>query len=248
MRTLFKSFKEFLADTRGAITVDYVVLTAVTAGVGIAASDLVMDGYRALAANVNGELSGEVVSAEEGGGETESGLSLGVTFTTAFNNDANGWYGGSVTDVKGIGNVMQIAGSRGAQSIVQEFAIEKGVAEATFSFDLYALDSLDDESGIIFIDGQEVGRLTKGNSGTTFTPSTVAGITVTGKVVDENVSLGGNMSDAHNWVDSMATVSITVANPNEYVALGFGSDADQNVGNESFAVDNFTATGLQATS
>jgi Flp pilus assembly pilin Flp len=52
-----KLFKNFFADESGAVTVDWVVLTAAIVGVGVAVLTTVSGGTTDLAGDVAGELS-----------------------------------------------------------------------------------------------------------------------------------------------------------------------------------------------
>lgn len=57
-----KLFNTFLADESGAVTVDWVVLTAAIVGLGIAVLTSVGGGTTTLADNVSGALAGTAVS------------------------------------------------------------------------------------------------------------------------------------------------------------------------------------------
>ena len=54
----FKLFKKFHAEEEGAVTVDWVVLTAAVVGLGIAALAAIRGGTGALTSTINGYLSG----------------------------------------------------------------------------------------------------------------------------------------------------------------------------------------------
>lgn len=235
----FKTIKRFFADKSGAVTVDYVVLTAVAAGVALAASDLVLEGYAALAANVNGELSGEEVANVVDTSGT-------ITYTSAFSNGATGWDGASATEVDGIGNVLgPIGGTSGQQGVSMDFDMMSGLESSTINFDFYALDSLDrGEEGLIFIDGQAVASVTKSDGAAIFTSLDVDGVTVKYEMIDDNVQLGGNMGSESWWTDSLMNVTITVDAPSDSLQVGFGSTTNQDASDESFAVDNFTIDGV----
>ena len=53
-----KLFNKFFADESGAVTVDWVVLTAAIVGLGIAVLTSVSGGTTTLAGTISGELSG----------------------------------------------------------------------------------------------------------------------------------------------------------------------------------------------
>jgi len=54
-------FNKFLADESGAVTVDWVVLTAAIVGLGIAVLTSVGNGTTTLADKVSGELAGTTI-------------------------------------------------------------------------------------------------------------------------------------------------------------------------------------------
>ncbi|MEL7184793.1 MAG: hypothetical protein AAGK57_14245, partial [Pseudomonadota bacterium] len=163
-----------------------------------------------------------------------------------FDNGATGWVGASSTDIYGIGNVLgPIGGSPGGgATVTQNFDLDPNVKQATVTFDLYGMDSLDNEEGVIYIGGKEVGKVVANHNfggGTTFIPADgVPGVSISANVIASDVDLGG----ADKWTDSLTQVSITVDNTDDLLSFGFGSTANQNVDDESFSIDNFKVTGL----
>lgn len=237
MRPSVDHLARFTRDQSGAATVDYVVLAAAVFAVAMAANEVVSGGMSDLAGTVDSELRREPVEAL-----------AGIAYSDEFDNGASGWIGASAGKVDGIGNVLGPIGGTGAggpQGITRDFYIDPNAAQATFDFDLYAMDSLDNESGIIYIDGVEVGRVTS-DKGKTFVTAAAGlkerNITIRATVVDNNVQLGGNAS----YTDSLSSISITIDKPRERVTFGFGSTANQGTSDESFAIDSFHATGLRA--
>ena len=230
------TFRKFLSDCRGAVTVDYVVLTAAATGVALASTDVVIGGLGALADNVTEELTGEAVP-----GETP-----GLKYIDGFENGAPGWIGAEATNIHGIGNVLgPIAGSNGVQSVTKEFQMMAGLAEAKMLFDVYAMDSIDNgEYGHLFMDGVEIGKVDAYGAFTATTDLAALGLTVEHTVTDSKVQLGGNMGNGEWWKDSKTSFAITMKEPNEFVTFGFGSSTNQEAGDESFAIDNFKINGL----
>ncbi len=238
MRSSVDHLARFTRDQRGAATVDYVVLAAAAFAVAMASNGVVSDGMRGLAGTVDSELRREPVEDL-----------VGITYTDEFDNGANGWIGALAGSIAGLGNVLGPIGGTGAGGlprVTRDFDIDPNAAQATFDFDLYAMDSLDNEAGIIYIDGEEVGRLTSDKGNAVFTAATglkARGIIVRATAVDTNVQLGG--SAAYN--DSLSSISITIDDPAERVTFGFGSTANEGTSDESFAIDKFHATGLMNT-
>lgn len=68
---LFKLAKTFRNDEDGAVTVDWVVLTAAIVGLGIAVYGVISGGIEDLSNDINGELKKDVVG--QGFSSTSSG-------------------------------------------------------------------------------------------------------------------------------------------------------------------------------
>lgn len=61
MAEMMKRFEQFLKDEGGAVTVDWVVLTAAVVGLGVAAVDTVEEGINALASDIATAISTKAV-------------------------------------------------------------------------------------------------------------------------------------------------------------------------------------------
>ncbi len=59
-----KLFKNFFADESGAVTVDWVVLTAAIVGLGIAVMTTVSGGLQDLSGEIETQLTGQAISTE----------------------------------------------------------------------------------------------------------------------------------------------------------------------------------------
>lgn len=233
-----KSKPGFLREERGAVTVEYVMLAAAITALALATTDVVQDGFRSLAGTIRNELRGDPVEA-----------AAGLAYSDGFDNGADGWSGAGVADMDGIGNVLgPIAGSGGRIAVSRDFVIDPDAKEAAFDFDMLTLDSLDGEAGVIFIDGVEVGRVTSTHGFAEFTAAeglAARGIAIRGEIIDQQTQLGGASVRDDRFRDSRTNIRITVAGSGtRTVSLGIGSTADQGVGDESIAIDNFTARGL----
>ncbi|CTQ32029.1 Flp family type IVb pilin [Jannaschia rubra] len=237
MRPNLAILKTFLRDTCGAVTVEYVILAAAVTGMGIASTDVIRNGMGTLAGTVDGELRG-----------TSTDEVVGLSYADSFDNGANGWSGAIASEMEGVGHVLgPIGGSGGQPSVSRTFDIDPNASKATFEFDLLAMDSLDKESGIIYIGGIEVGKVTGDHGTPTFTAAEGLpdGVIIRATTLDKDVQLGG--SDRYN--DSITGIQISVAQdkdaPLGQLTFGFGSTANQHTDDESFAIDNFRATGLR---
>ena len=58
----FKLFQKFNAEEEGAVTVDWVVLTAAVVGLGVAALSVIRQGTGALTTKINAQLSAQSIS------------------------------------------------------------------------------------------------------------------------------------------------------------------------------------------
>jgi len=237
MRFQFQYLRQFISDTRGAVTVDYVMLAAAVTGVTLMSTDIIQNGLRSLAGTVDSELKGEA-----------PGSANGLSYANSFDNGSAGWSGAYATNVAGIGNVLgPIENTGGGPGVSRDFEIDPATDRATFSFDLLAMDDFDGDTGTVYVDGEAVGSVTANYGVPTFTAAEGLedrGIIVRYSEVDSDVHLGGNSSQT----DSRSTFEITVRNdpsdPRGTVNIGFGSDATAGAENEFFAIDNFQANGL----
>ena len=67
-----RKIEEFLEEDEGAVTVDWVVMTAAVVGIGTAAVSTVQDGIEALASDISSAISTKTVN--NGDGSSGSGL------------------------------------------------------------------------------------------------------------------------------------------------------------------------------
>ncbi|MFT4716616.1 MAG: Flp pilus assembly pilin Flp [Paracoccaceae bacterium] len=59
---MLKLAKNFVNDESGAVTVDWVVLTAAIVGLGIAVLAAVSDGFENLSSDIDTQMSGQAIS------------------------------------------------------------------------------------------------------------------------------------------------------------------------------------------
>jgi hypothetical protein len=233
-------FSRFIKCDDGAITVDYVVLTAGVTGVGLAMMSVVAPPLGDLARVVVASLEDTVSSIES---QSPDG---GVSFNKSYDFTSGGsdWSGATITDVAGFGKVLgPIAGSQGLESVTTTFALGPGATSAELTFDLLAFDSLDNEDGVLFINGVEIGRMSSNAGKLTWKPGSVQGITLSADIVASGEQLGGmNSGPEAWWKDGIGKISVKVDNPGEFMTFGFGSTANQDVDDESWGLDNFIIT------
>ncbi len=225
---------KFAKDERGAVTVDWVVLTASTVGLGIAALAIVTGGVGDLSRDTARNLGRPFIQ---------------TAFVTPddFSNGAGNWIGATTNFVSGFGDILgPIRGdANGSEQFYQVFDIPGGALEFNAAFDLLSLDSLDgglidhgwgaEEGPVMYINGQEVARARSQGGNLTWTYADVPGVTVHSEVVSANSNIG-----ASGWSDGINNVRISFEEPQETVQVGFGLKANQAIHDESMGIDNFS--------
>jgi Flp pilus assembly pilin Flp len=230
-RSLF-DLKAFLRHESGAVTVDYVILTAGAVVVAIASAEVIFGGLRVVAGNVN----------EESTGTPLNGTVPATVYDDNFENGTTGWTGVTANEASGIGGVVlgPIGGEGGGEQVQRTFTLSDGLAYAKMSFDLYAIDDLGGASGNIYVGGQKVGSLVKNGSETTFVPVEVPGV----KIEYDVISTGSNIAGANRpgdptSHDSQTRISILYENPDPVLTFGFGSNGPSDTSLGSFSIDDF---------
>jgi len=220
----------FCQSEDGAITVDWTVLTGTLVGLGLAAAAVVANGVSSLSTDISDVLGGVMEEAAE------------ALYFSGFDLGAPGWINGVVSNDSGFGSLLgPYGGTNGEQAVHSAFDIPDGTNVASFTFDMVAIDSWDNEEFIVFVDGAPAAslRFHYGTDG------------VTGEWVSDNpdytfqvLETGPREHSGYNtdWPDQKASVQLDVRNPGQTVTLGFGSTLDQGIDDESFAVDNVSLT------
>lgn len=219
----------FFRCEAGSITVEWTVVTAALMGMGLATMDVLMPQIGQTGSDIRDHIEGD---------------SRDITAYTAYSEDfssgADGWSGASMSDVNGFGFVLgPIAGSEGLEAVTRNFDFDTEVSAATLSFNLLAFDNLDSEQAVLYIDGQEVGRMTSHDGVLSFEASDQDGIEINVTILASGERLGGMRNGRKSkWNDGMARVVIDIDAPGDSFRFGLGSTADQKVRNESWGLDN----------
>ncbi|CUH19764.1 hypothetical protein JSE7799_00494 [Jannaschia seosinensis] len=223
----------FAGNEKGAVTVEWVVLAGAVTGLGLAMSAVINEGFLSLSGTVDSELRGKKYAT------------AGTTYTDGFDHGAGGWDNGRVSDIPGIGNVLgPLPRTGGAESTSRTFFTDPDAADVSFEFDMLGMDELEaDDSSTIYINGAAVGSISVSGGHATFTASegnAERNISVRTQNIDSGVNLGGGSAP-----DARTAVQVTIGNDGSgQVSIGFGSDTSTGADNESFAVDNFSALGI----
>ncbi len=223
--------RTFIKDDSGAVTVDWVVLTGATVGLGLATMGVVSGGIE----NLSTDVSNQMRNQEVGGLFSNWGAASILASADFTNGDMGGWVGGQVmAPIEALGEMLVLGPG---QSTSLSLEVPEGAETATLSFDLIGGDSLDNEVATITTNGTTV-TLARGlhNGTMTFTTPDVEGVTVNTEVIQSGTNIGGN--GPSSWRDSVTRVSVTVDDPGTDLELGMTSGANQHIGDEFFGIDN----------
>ncbi len=181
-----------------------------------------------------------------------------------FEDGADGWLvnGGDVPVTETDGPLTDYLGRLGGNdTLTKTFAVADGTDTMTIEFDLYEIDSWDNENFIMSVNGDSAeinlghndalngtilswrgidGEITDG----TFTGPNGVTFTVTPMTGDaENLEPG----DTWQWgTDQIHHVTITIPNPDGQVDLEFSADLDSHLNDESFGIDNLAVSSVDA--
>ena len=226
---LKRAATRFCGDETGAVTVDWVVLTAALVGLGMASAAVVSAGVE----NVSEETASELANTSI---ITRFASVAGSLFDSDFSDGIAGWVGGSAANLAGFGDVLQLGSGETAELTL---AVPAGADSATVSFDLISGDDLDaGDLATISINGQTVSVYEDDHGNVTFTDTAPDGISLSVDHQNINDSLGAG---GHGR-DSVSTYTITVNDPGTTLTLGVNSSADQPTSNEFYALDNVSVS------
>ena len=218
-----QTFEDFLRAEDGAVTVDWVVLTAALVGLGLATLTVVSGGVEDLSGDTDATMRGVTIQT--------SFASLGALFDTDFSNGLGGWSGGSVANLTGFGDVLQLGSGEYAELTLD---VPAGASTATISFDMIGGDDLDGEPATIFINGEAVAVYQDDHGNISLGDNGVDGVTVSVNQVYSNDPVGAG----NHGHDSRAEYTITVENPTDTLTFGVESGADEGIGTEFYAIDD----------
>lgn len=219
----------FAASESGAVTVDWVVLTGGLVGLGMAVMGVVSGGVEQMSRAISTALTDVQIETRF----AEALQNLGFA-ALDFTGDLGGFNGGTLTNLPGIGDVLQIGPNETASV---SFGLPNGAAQAVVEFDLMGLDSLNGESATITLNGEVAGTVTVDNGNATFYPADNGSTSFEAFNSSQGSDLNGNGAP-----DSVTQIRMTVGNPGDSLDLQIHSGAGAGVENESYAIDNVSVS------
>jgi hypothetical protein len=227
---------EFKSSESGAVTVDWVVLSAAIVGLGISTLGIVASGVADLAGDTADQLSGQDLTTQFG----RVFNSIVLAANDFSNGDLGGWTGVSIFDAGGeMGEVLYIDQR---QTAALHFEIPADASNAIMGFTLFGGDTLDNEDAIISINGIPVVIATGYHGTMSIEIPQVDGTIAMAQVMVEQVNMGSG-GRYLNAGDSKAVVSINVSDPPDGITLGIYSDNSHGKnGDEFWAIDDVLVT------
>ncbi|MCK5294528.1 MAG: cadherin-like domain-containing protein, partial [Arcobacteraceae bacterium] len=175
--------------------------------------------------------------APEATDDIGSGTGAGTVLVSEnFEDGATGWSdntvtqaGGNVTDFLG-----QFGGTNGEEGVSKtfDFGAEHAGETVTIEFDMYEIDSWDNEQFNVFVNGDEVSGISYDYNVNNATD----GGTDLDTVGTADWFSWSNQDESHHYTME------AVVDENGQVQLGFGSTLNQDIGDESWGIDNVTIT------
>ena len=217
------TIKTFLTDTRGAVSVDWVVLSAALVGLGLSVLAVASGGVENLSGDTAEELAGTSIQTRF---STTSAL-----FETDFSAGAGGWFNGTLVDLPGFGEVLQLDDGELAEVQVM---VPAGATSATIQFDLIGADDLNGATATVYVNGEAVSVYRDNHGNVSIVDGGGEGISVS---VTQEYSNNAAGAGTHGH-DSRASYEITVDNPGSSLTFGVQSGANDGIADEFYAIDN----------
>jgi Ca2+-binding RTX toxin-like protein len=142
------------------------------------------------------------------------------------------------------GSLGRFGSDDGTIATQNTFDLGSDAEQVVVNFDALLLDSWNGEDFIITVNGEEVRiPFTEGDTSSPATQSFVGadGATYT---FDFTNAATGELGYSSGTEDTVMQVQVTIDNPPPSLTIGFGSDLNSTIANESFAIDNFSIVRL----
>lgn len=240
---IFDLISTFWSAEDGAVTVDWTVLTAAVAGLGLAGSAAVLVGTTDISYDIANQTAGVSIAT------TFNNNFKNLSFFDGFENGiADGWSVQTTDDSNlALGGILgRFGGTGGGQMVHKTYDLSGDAGFAVLEFDLHAIDSWDLEDLKIFLnDDVASSRSFSTHNGHSDLQRAI-------NIDDPNIKITYTTptgSELGFWErgdsathDETVSVRIEVTDPGTSLKLGFGSTLNQGVDDESWAVDNVRVT------
>ncbi len=161
-----------------------------------------------------------------------------VLVSENFEGGAEGWNDNTTTETAGNASnfLGRFGGSNGEEAVSKVFnlGVEHAGESVIIKFDMYEIDSWDDEFFNVFVNGEEVASDAMSHFGRTW--SNLATDEEDGGEAIDNIGSSGAPHLDNDEVHSYEVQAIVDSNGE--VKLGFGSTLNQSLSDESYGIDN----------
>ena len=238
------SLLNFWRSDSGAVTVDWVVLTGATVGLGIATAGAIALGTSNLSGDVSEFMGGQSIVTS-----FNSAFSNIVYFDDFENGMAPGWSVQATDNSEpAFGGILgPFGGTSGQQMVFKTYDLNPDAEFAVVEFDLHAIDTWDMEVLSVFVNDLVATQRNFSTHGTH--PSQQVEINTTDPAYTVTYAFKRDRDEYGYWQrgdasshDETVFVRIEITDPGDTLKLGFGSTLNQALNDESWAVDNVKVT------
>ncbi|UWQ19629.1 hypothetical protein [Jannaschia sp. M317] len=222
----------FLSSESGAVTVDWVVLTAAAVGLGLATMTVVSGGVEDQSNDIRDTMTGiEIMTAFDK-----------LFSETDFSDGRGDWSGGELINFGGFGDILAL--SRNAPTADLPINVDSSYRYAVVEFDMVFGDSWDGEQGSISLNGEDiaVGDF-NWQSGepviTTFEGDADTTVTLT----RASTGTGSGSGRWQRQNDYTYSVRVVAANDGTPMQLGAATTLNSGTNDEFFGIDNVRVSG-----
>ena len=225
----------FVSNESGAVTVDWVVLTAALGGLALAVTVVISDGLQCSSDDVETTLRGTRIVTTFPSRSAEGPVSYSL----------GDWAGGQVRAIPGFGELLALSAAAPSATIALD--PPGGHGYAVIEFDLVVGDSWDaGETGTISLGG--AAALSVAHD---WTDGTAPTITYGDAALDAAVTLTRVSADSGTWSggandDHTYRVRMVTANEGAPIALGAATSLDRGASDEFLGIANVTVAGADS--
>ncbi|MDG4647713.1 hypothetical protein P6F26_04600 [Roseibacterium sp. SDUM158017] len=245
VRRILNEVPGYLRSESGAATSDWVVMSSATVGIGLAVMFVMTPGVERASGEI-AETVGAIMTAADA-----------VLARHGFDDGMGPWSGGEIMDVPGFGNMLVLDrnDNRGAIGASARLSIDPDAPYAVVEFDMAFIDSWDNETAQVYLNGEAVAvgtfthldhpRFDTGNL-----PPQMRDLGVVAIDFGEPSTVEGGYfrpGQGSRFVDHVQPVRIVVeTNGASELDLGFGTNLNSGYRDESLGIDNIVVSSAQS--